>query len=100
MVSGAVKSIVKDFEEQPIGKADKNAILNTRAYNVEFSDGEFAELGANIIADCMYTQCDIGGSQYKLMDHIVDHTKRNNAVSNNNQNVTLNGRSYKQKTAR
>ena len=38
MVTGTVKSRVKDFEGQPIGKADKNPILDTRVYNVEFSD--------------------------------------------------------------
>ena len=32
-----------DFEGQSIGKADKNPILDTRVYNVEFSDGENAE---------------------------------------------------------
>ena len=54
MASGTVKSRVKDFEGQPIGKADKNPILDTSVYNVEFSDGENAELGANINAECMY----------------------------------------------
>ena len=41
-------SRVKDSQEQPIGKDGKNPILDTRVYNVEFSDGENAELGANI----------------------------------------------------
>ena len=62
MVSGTAMSRVKDFEGQPIGKADKNPMLDTRATNVEFSDGENAELGANIIAECMYGQCDIEGN--------------------------------------
>ena len=39
---GTVKSRVKDLEGQPIGKADKNPILDTRVYKVEFSDGENA----------------------------------------------------------
>ena len=100
MVSGTDKSRIKDFEGQPIGKADKNPILDTRVYDVEFSDGENAELGANIIAECMYAQCDIEGNQYRLMDHIVDHRKDNKAVSQDNQDVTLNGKTYKQKTTR
>ena len=66
MISGTVKSRVKDFEGHPIRKADKNAILDTRVYKVEFSDGENAELGANIITECMYAQCDIEGNQYRL----------------------------------
>ena len=36
----------------------KNPILDTSIYNVEFSDGENAELGSNVIAECMYAQCD------------------------------------------
>ena len=92
IVSGTVKSTVKDFEGQSIGKADKNPILDTRVYNVEFSDGATAELGANIIAECVYAQCDIEGNQYRLIDHIVDHRKDNKAVCKDNQDVTLNGK--------
>ena len=100
MVSGTVMSRVKYFDGQPNGKADRNPILDTRVHNLEFSDGENAELGANIIAECMYAQCDIEGNQYRLMDHIVDHRKDINAVCKDNQNVTVNGISYKQKTTR
>ena len=71
MVSGTVKSRVTDFEGQSIGKADKNRILDPSVYNVEISDGEVAELGANIVTECMYAQCDIKGNQYRLMDHTV-----------------------------
>ena len=92
MVSGTVMSRVKNFQGQPIGKADKNPILDTRVYNVEFSDGENAQLGANIIAECMYAQCDIEGNQHSLVDHIVDHRKDNNVVCKDNQNVTVNGK--------
>ena len=100
VVFGTVKSRVKDFEGQCIRKAVKNPILDTRVYNVEFSDGEVAELSANIIAECMYAQCDIEGNQYRLMDHIVDHRKDNKAVSKDNQDVRWNGKTYKQKTTR
>ena len=61
MVCGTVMSRVRDVEGQPIGKADTNPILEARVYNDEFSDGENVELGANIIAECMYAQCDIEG---------------------------------------
>ena len=100
MVSGTVMSRVKDFVGQPIGKAHKNPFLDTRVYNVEFSDGENAELGANIIAECMYAQCNIKHNQYRLMDHIVDQRKDNMVVCKDNQNVTVNGKSYKQKMTR
>ena len=57
----------------------------TRVYNVELSDGENAELGQNVIVECMYAQCDIEGNQYRIMDHIVDHRKENNAVAKTNK---------------
>ena len=57
-------------------------------------------MGANINAECMYTQCDIERNQYLLMDHIVDHRKDNKAGCKDNQNVTLNGKPYKHKTTR
>ena len=87
-------SRVKDFEGQPIGKGHKNPILDTRIYSDEFSDGESAELGANVIAECMYAQCDIEGNQYRLVDHLVDHRKDNKAVCKDNQDVILNGKTY------
>ena len=34
------------------------------------------------------------------MDHIVDHRKDTNVGSKDNQNVTVSGKSYKQKTTR
>ena len=49
---------------------------------MEFSDDENAELGANIIAECMYAQCDIEGNQYRLIDHIVDHRRGTTQFAN------------------
>ena len=54
MVFGTVKSRDKDFDGQSIGKADRNAILYTIVYNVEFSNGENAELGVNFVEECIY----------------------------------------------
>ena len=51
MVSGTVKSRVKDHEGDPVGVANRNAILDTRVYEVEFTDGGRVELGANVIAE-------------------------------------------------
>ena len=39
MVSGTVKSQVKDHEGDLIGVANQNPILATRVYKVEFTDG-------------------------------------------------------------
>ena len=38
------------------------------------------ELGANIIAEWMYAQCDMEGKQFRLMEAIVDHKMTDDAV--------------------
>ena len=63
MVKGRVKSRKRDADGNPIGRADANPILDTRAYIVEFNDGDEAELNANLIAEAMYAQCDPDGNQ-------------------------------------
>ena len=69
MVSGFVKSRVTDHEGDLIVVANQNPILDTR----EFANGGQVELGANIIAECMYAQCDVEGKQFCLMTAIVGH---------------------------
>ena len=39
MVSGIMKSQVKDHEGDPIGIANQNPILDTRVYEVKFTNG-------------------------------------------------------------
>ena len=51
MVSGTVKSRVKDHEGDPIGVANWNTILDTRVYEVKFTGGGRVELGTT---ECMY----------------------------------------------
>ena len=58
----------KDDEGDPIVIANPNPILDTRVYEVEFTEGGQVELGANLIAECMYTQCDVEGKQFCLME--------------------------------
>ena len=80
MVSGSVKSQVKDHEGDPIGVTNQNPILDTRDYEVEFTDGGRVELGAYVIAECMYAQCDVEDKQFCLMEAIVDHKMTDDAV--------------------
>ena len=44
-------------------------------YNVEFSDGQVKEYGANIIPENMLNQVDLDGYSLSLMGAIVDHCK-------------------------
>ena len=59
---------VRDNDDNGIGCANENPILDTRGYVVEFEDGEQAERSANIIVQSMYAQCDPDGNQYVMFD--------------------------------
>ena len=73
-------------------------ILDTRLYEVEFTDGRTAEFSANAITEHMYTQCDPDGNQYLLLDAITDHQTDSNAVLNVDRYITVNGRQHHRKT--
>ena len=70
----------RDSDDNVIGRANENPILETRGYIVEFEDGEQAELAANTIAQSMYAQCDPDGNQYVMFGSIVDFRRRKTAL--------------------
>ena len=100
MQTGTVKRRKLDHVGHKVGKSNKNAILDTREYVVEFSDGTEAEYSANVIAENMYAQCDFDGNQYLLLEAIVDHKTDGHAVEKADGNVTHNGRTTKRKTTK
>ena len=57
------------------GTCHDNPFLNTITYDIEFSNGQVKEYGANIIAKNMLTQVDLDGYSLSLMDSIIDHSK-------------------------
>ena len=56
MMSGTVKWRVLSLDDQVIGQANDNPILDTRSYMVEFPDGYESAYAANLIAQNMYTE--------------------------------------------
>jgi hypothetical protein len=62
------------------GKASANPILDTRTYNVEFSDGCSEEYTVNVIAENIYAQCDEEGNQLLMLQEIVGHKAHGHAV--------------------
>ena len=53
---------------------------------------------ANVIAENMYSQCDIDGNQYLLLDSIIDHRSDQSAVKDHDKYIIVNGRQYLRKT--
>ncbi|KAL7523565.1 hypothetical protein ACHAXR_000992, partial [Thalassiosira sp. AJA248-18] len=99
MARGRVIGRKHDADGNVIGRANDNAVLDTREYRVEFADGEVTELTANVIAENMYAQCDQDGNQYVLLDDIVDFRKNGDAISLADQKTTdPRGRSYLRRT--
>jgi hypothetical protein len=79
-MSAKVRKRKRELDGSLLGKANANPILDTRTYEVEFADGQTAELTENIIAQTMYAQCDSKGYQYLLLAGILDHQKDSSAV--------------------
>ena len=61
MAMGKVVRQSLDADGRTAGTYHDNPFLNTVTYNVEFSDGQVKEYGANIIAKNMLTQVDLDG---------------------------------------
>jgi hypothetical protein len=100
-VSAKVFARKRDHNGNPIGKANKNPILDTRLYQVIFPDGETAEYSANIIAECLYSRVDDEGHQYLLIDEIIDWMQTNEAVKDEeNFQVSHNGNLHKRQTTK
>ena len=89
----------RDNDDNVIGRANENPILDTREYVVEFDDGEQSELAANTIAQIIYAQCDSDGNQYVMFDSIVDFRRSTTALYYADQKVLkADGRSFMRRT--
>ena len=76
-----VKRRAIDRDGKPIGKSNKNPILDTRAYEVEYIDGTTEILPANIIAENILAQVDTDGHTELTMEEIIDHRMNNNEIA-------------------
>jgi hypothetical protein len=83
----------KDANDNPVGRANNNPILDSMLYVIEFPDGESLEYAVNIIAESIYSQVDDEGRQQMRLNKIVDHQTDEDAVTINDGYVIHNGRS-------
>ena len=83
------------MDDNVIGRANENPILDTIGYVVEFEDGEKSELSANTIAQSMYAQCYPDGNQYVMFDLIIDSRRSTTAICYADQKfLKADGRSF------
>ncbi len=59
MVKGRVSSPKRDQDGNPVGLANSNQILDTRSYIIDFDDGDQTKLTTNLIAESLFSQCDL-----------------------------------------
>ena len=77
---GVVKRRTHDLNGNPIGVRNSNPILDTRKYEVQLPDGSIETFNANILAENIMSSVDDEGSLYVLLDEIIDHKRKNNAM--------------------
>ena len=94
MAMGRVTKRARDSDENSLGTVHEKPFIDTCQYIVEFNDGDEAELSANVIATNMYTQCDLEGNQYVLLDYLIDVRRSNTTLCYDDQEVTANGRTH------
>jgi len=71
----------RDSTGQPIGRYNKNPILDTTIHEVEFPDGSIHEYAANVLAESLYSQVDQDGNRWLLLKDIIGHSKDKSAPS-------------------
>jgi hypothetical protein len=90
----------KDGNDRPIGKYYQNPPLDTRIFEVEFSDGQVLEYAANVIAENLYSQVDEEGPHQVMLDEIVNHKSDKSAVLPEDGYITLKGRRHRHVTTK
>ena len=98
MASGHVVACSHDSNGNVMGMAHTNLMLDTRTYQVEFMNGKVTELTTKIISESMYTQCDIDGNKYLILEVLVDYHKDNKAILLSEQQIKVQGRPETSKT--
>jgi hypothetical protein len=76
-----VKRRMTDFDGRPLGTANRNPMLDTRQYEIEYDDGTTDAYFANVIAENLYSQVDDEGRQHLVISEISDHRKNATALS-------------------
>ena len=88
LMHATVKRRKLNQEGQTTGQSNKNPILDTRLYEVEFIDGTIEAITANVIAENLLAQVDSEGHRQMMLDEIIDHRSDGNAVQKKNGFIT------------
>ena len=90
-----------DHLGNPMGEFHTNPVMDTRVYEVMFSDGSMHRYSANVIAENMWAEVDEDGYHHQLVDCIIDHHSDETAVKIGEEFFkTKNNRNIRKKTTR
>ena len=81
VVYGRVKKRVQNNDGQAVGIVNRNPLLDTSKYEVEYFDGYVEEMTTNQIAENMLSQIDSEGNHFLLLKEISDHCKDASAIN-------------------
>ena len=76
-----VKGRKRDANRILIGECNGNPILDSCIFQVEHLDGQVEEYATNVIAESLMRNVDDKGYDIGWIDEIVDHRKRNTALT-------------------
>ncbi len=95
---GRVIKRKRDHDGHFVGKSNKNPLLDTGQYEVEFVDGHVETYSANQIAEGIFAQIDDEGKEFALIDEIVDHRTNAKAIRKDDGFIIHNGRAVPRRT--
>jgi hypothetical protein len=99
MKMGHVTGYKRDQNGNPIGRSHVNPLLNSRMYQVEFTDGTRQDYAANMIAEAIYSQVDDEGNKLLLFNDVIAHRKNKKAVKKQDMYIrSTNGNKHMKKT--
>ena len=100
MAYGTVKRRRKDEHGNFIGHSNKNPLLDTSFYDVEFDSGETEAYSANIIAENIYSQVDQDGYTHLKIKEIIDHRSDHTAAKGDHYYTTKRGLKLPKRTTK
>ena len=77
-----------DKDGNVIGNYNKDPIINTGIYDVDFQDGVIKPHSANVIAQNILNQVNNDGCHSQMLDSIFDYSKDGSAAAKENQWLT------------
>ena len=76
---------MKNNESNTIGMANKNSILDTGVYEIEFQYGFYQPVDANLIDENFFAQVNKYGRRHKLIDMIKNVRENDKALKDEDE---------------